>query len=55
MYRVLKHKHGAVTLGLQNANKIESNGSVIHRQVEISDKNDMTPFKGKETVKRRIT
>ena len=52
MYRVLKHKHGVVILGLQNANKIERNGFVMHRQVKISDKNILydTIFKLKETV-----
>ena len=53
MYRVLKHKHGAVILGLQNANKIERNGFVMLRQVNLSDKNVLydTIFKLKETVK----
>ena len=52
MYRV-----GAVIMGLQNANKIERNGFVMHRQVKISDKNVLydTIFKLKETVRRRLT
>ena len=54
MYRVLKHKHGAVILGLQNANKTERNGFVMPRQVKVSDKNVWHNFQVERNCQKEI-
>ena len=40
MYRILKHNDGAVTIGLQNANKIERNSFVWQKQLKIIYNNE---------------